>query len=102
MKRQTAIKIGIEAIEKRMQEISIDAGLFRQGVVKSIYTERCHEKLTRLENAVKELGELSTRLDRQEKILWEISQADAAQIERGDNVTLVPLWVIEQCDKALK
>ena len=55
MKTQTANKIGIESIEKRMQEISIDAGLFRKGIVKSVYTERCHKKMERLEDAVKEL-----------------------------------------------
>lgn len=63
MKTQTAIKIGVESIEKRMQEISIDAGLFRKGIVMSLSTERCHKKMTRLEDAVEELRAMKEALD---------------------------------------
>ena len=52
MKRSTAIKIAIECIDqKAAREYNIDANLFRQGVVISPRTVKCHEKLTRLEEA---------------------------------------------------
>jgi precorrin isomerase len=55
MKSVTAT--AIEALEKRRQKIAIDANLFKLGIVKTDYAERCAKKYDEINRAIKELKE---------------------------------------------
>ena len=55
VRRLTAFKLAIAALEKEKREYAWDANLYRSGMLRSISGERALKKVVRIEKAIKHL-----------------------------------------------